>query len=55
MKFIKTEWQENYNKKLSIVKQAENLVNSNNWKQDTQTIQKLQEEWKKLASSLLKK
>jgi len=46
---LKTEWQENYNKKLSIVKQAENLVNSNNWKQDTQTIQKLQEEWKKIG------
>lgn len=46
---LKTEWQENYNKKLSIVKQAENLVNSNNWKQDTRTIQKLQEEWKKIG------
>ncbi len=46
---LKTEWQENYNKKLSIVKQAENLVNSNNWKQDTQTILKLQEEWKKIG------
>lgn len=46
---LKSEWQENYNKKLSIVKQAENLVNSNNWKQDTRTIQKLQEEWKKIG------
>ncbi|HOB77172.1 MAG: DUF349 domain-containing protein [Bacteroidales bacterium] len=46
---LKIEWQENYNKKLSIIKQTEKLVNSNNWKKDTQTILKLQEEWKKIG------
>lgn len=46
---LKVQQMENYNKKLQICVEVENLVDSTEWKKTTETIKKLQEEWKAIG------
>lgn len=46
---LKVQQMENYNKKLQICVEVENLVDSTEWKKTTDTIKKLQEEWKAIG------
>ena len=46
---LKTQQMENYNKKLQICVEVENLVDSTEWKKTTDRIKKLQEEWKTIG------
>ena len=46
---LKVQQMENYNKKLQICVEVENLVDSTEWKKTTDYIKKLQEEWKNIG------
>ena len=46
---LKVQQMENYNKKLQICVEVENLVDSTEWKKTTDRIKKLQEEWKTIG------
>ena len=46
---LKTQQMENYNKKLQICVEVENLADSTEWKKTTERIKKLQEEWKTIG------
>ncbi len=46
---LKVQQMENYNKKLQICVEVENLVDSTEWRKTTETIKKLQEEWKAIG------
>ncbi|MBQ6082897.1 MAG: DUF349 domain-containing protein [Bacteroidales bacterium] len=46
---LKVQQTENYNKKLQICVEVENLVDSTEWKKTTDRIKKLQEEWKTIG------
>lgn len=46
---LKVQQMENYNKKLQICIEVENLVDSTEWKKTTDYIKKLQEEWKNIG------
>ena len=46
---LKVQQMENYNKKLQICVEVENLVESTEWKKTTDYIKKLQEEWKNIG------
>ena len=46
---LKTQQMENYNKKLQICVEVENLADSTEWKKTTERIKKLQEEWKAIG------
>ena len=46
---LKVQQMENYNKKLQICVEVENLVDSTDWKKTTDRIKKLQEEWKAIG------
>ncbi len=46
---LKVQQMENYNKKLQICVEAENLVDSMEWKKTTDRIKQLQEEWKAIG------
>ena len=46
---LKVQQMENYNKKLQIRVEVENLVDSTEWKKTTDYIKKLQEEWKNIG------
>ena len=46
---LKVQQMENYNKKLQICVEVENLVDSTEWRKTTDRIKKLQEEWKTIG------
>jgi len=46
---LKVQQMENYNKKVQICVEAENLVDSTEWKKTTDRIKQLQEEWKTIG------
>lgn len=46
---LKMQQMENYNKKLQICVEVENLVDSTEWRKTTDRIKKLQEEWKAIG------
>ncbi len=46
---LKVQQMENYNKKVQICVEVENLVDSTEWKKTTDRIKKLQEEWKTIG------
>ena len=46
---LKVQQMENYNKKLQVCVEVENLVDSTEWKKTTDYIKKLQEEWKNIG------
>ena len=46
---LKVQQMENYNKKLQICVEVENLVDSTEWKKTTDYIKKLKEEWKNIG------
>ncbi|MGN0033420.1 MAG: DUF349 domain-containing protein [Candidatus Limimorpha sp.] len=46
---LKVQQMENYNRKLQICVEVENLVDSTEWKKTTDYIKKLQEEWKTIG------
>ena len=46
---LKVQQMENYNKKLQICVEVENLVDSTEWRKTTDRIKKLQEEWKAIG------
>jgi len=46
---LKVQQMENYNKKLQICVEVENLKDSTEWKKTTEYIKKLQEEWKAIG------
>ena len=46
---LKEQQMENYNKKLQICVEVENLVDSKEWRKTTDYIKKLQEEWKTIG------